>query len=171
LLLVFAASCAGSGACLRVPPPDASPPAPRAREALPDIGAEVVVLGVGPADIADARPYLGKACQVVSMERSAEAKGFARAMLTCGDEQILFSEVKLRLITKRAMARRLPRGIDVTIAGLAPGDVYYDARERFIGNRCTVVNARRSRDWYYQGRLQCSGVAYQFAYVALSAAP
>ncbi|MBK9072816.1 MAG: hypothetical protein IPL79_17715 [Myxococcales bacterium] len=158
-------------ACIRVPPPAAGFVAASAEDHVPEPGAPVVVVGVGPGDAADAGPYLGQACVVVSIEANQEAQGFVRALLACGAEQVLFTAVKLREVTKLATQRRLPLGLEVKIAGIGEGDVYFADRERFIGNRCEVVSLRRSQALYYQGTLTCFGVPYQFAYVAVAASP
>lgn len=158
-------------ACMRVPPPALGSVDAATATELPEAGAPVVVMGLGADDAADGAPYVGQACLVVSIEPNAEVPGFVRALLTCGEAQVLFSAVTLRQVTKLARQRRLPRGLAVKIAAIGNDDVYFADRERFIGNRCQVVALRRSRALYYQGTLKCFGVAYQFAYVALAASP
>ncbi len=164
-------SVALAAACIRVPPAAKAMGAAPADARLPEAGAPVVVVGLGPSDVVDGAPYVGKACVVESIEPSIEARGFARALLACGAEQVLFAAVKLREVTKLATQRRLPPGLAVKIAGIGNGDVYFEERERFIGNRCVVVALRRSTALFYQGTLSCFGVPYQFAYVALAASP
>ena len=157
--------------CIRVPPPAGGVVAAPAAADLPAPGEPVVVVGLGPGEAADGGPYLGQACLVVSVELNAQVPGYVRALLTCGEEQVLFSAVTLRQVTKLAKQRRLPAGLAVKISGIGSGDVYFAERERFIGNRCQVVALRRSQAFYYQGTLSCFGVPYQFAYVALAASP
>lgn len=171
LAIAFAASC------VRVPPVDSSAPrvSPLSGDLLPPAGAFVTVVGTAPdagddgSDEDGGRTYLGRACVLLSAERNASLPGYLRALLTCDGEEVLLRAVLLQDITKLAKGRRLPSGLQVIIAEIGPGDVYYDERERFVGIACTTMRLQRSVDRYYQGTLQCFGVPYRFAYVALSA--
>jgi hypothetical protein len=60
-------------------------------------------------------------------------------------------------------------GVRVVIRDIRSGDLYYDNRDAFIGQSCTVTgDLHRNDGLYYGGGLTCAGQYWYWAYVSVS---